>query len=63
MIPAKFGPFRTHRFEVIAIFPNVIWALATILDIAKFHFGPQNHLRGVEAKLGLKFGDNRATGF
>ena len=38
IIPAKFGSFRTNRFEVIAIFLNVNRALAAILDFAKFHF-------------------------
>jgi hypothetical protein len=62
MIPAKFGPFRTTRFHVIAIFVNFNRRPAAILDFAKFHFGPQNHVQGAETKLGLKFGDNRLRG-
>ena len=58
MIPAKFGPFRTSRFNVIAIFVNFNRRPAAILDFAKFHFWPQNLLPGAETKLGLKFGEN-----
>ena len=63
MIPAKFGPFRTSRYNVIAIFVNFHRRPAAILDFAKFHFGPKNHVQGAETKLGLKFGDNRSRGF
>ena len=38
MIPAKFGPFRTNRFDVIAIFVNLNRRPAAILDFIKFHF-------------------------
>ena len=63
MIPAKFGPVWTYRFDVIAIFINFNRRLAAILDFTKFHFWPQNRLRGGEAKLGLKFGNNRSDIF
>ena len=63
MTRAKFGPFRTNRFEVIAIFVNFNWRAAAILDFSKFHFGPENRLRGAETKLRLKFGGNRSRGF
>ena len=40
MIHAKFGPFRTNSFEVIAMLVNFSrWSVA-ILDFAKFHFDP-----------------------
>ena len=45
MIPAKIGPFRSSRFNVIAIFVNFNWRPAAILDFAKFHFWPKNNLR------------------
>jgi len=38
IIPAKFGPFRTNRFDVIAILVNFNRRSAAILDFAKFHF-------------------------
>ena len=63
MIPVKFGPFRTNRFKVIAIFVNLILALAAILSFARFNFWLQSRLQGAETKLGLKFGENRAYGF
>ena len=63
MIHAKFGPFRTNGFEVIAIFVNFNGGSAAILDFAKFLFWPQNHLLGDETKLGLKFGAHRANGY
>ena len=63
VIPAKFGPFRTNRFDVIAIFLNFNWSPAAILDFAKFHFGPQNRLWGAETKPRFKFGENRTHGF
>jgi len=63
MIAAKYGPFWTNSFEVIAILVNFDWRPAATLDFAKFHFWPYSRLRGAETKLGLKFGDNRANGF
>jgi len=59
MIPVKFGPFQTNRFDVIAILVNFNRRPAAILDFAKFHFWPHSHVCGAEAKLGLKFNDNR----
>ena len=58
MIPAKFGPFRTNRFDVITILVNFNRWPAAILDFAKFHFRPQNRAWGTDTKLGLKFDDN-----
>ena len=37
MIRAKFGPFRTDSFEVIAMLVNFSRWSAAILDFAKFH--------------------------
>ena len=54
MIRAKFGPFRTNSFEVIAMLVNFSRWLAAILDFAKIHFWPWNRLRGAEMKLQLK---------
>jgi len=53
----------SNRFDVIAIFVNFNRRPAAILDFEKFHFWPQNHLRGGDTKLGLKFGDNRSNIF
>ena len=61
MIRTKFGPFWTNRFEVIAIFVNFNRRPAAILDFAKFHFSPENRLRGGETKHRLKFCDNRSN--
>jgi len=39
-----------------------IWTSAAILDFVKFHFWAQSHAWGAEAseaKLGIKFDDNR----
>ena len=63
MIPAKFGPFRTKSFEVIAILVNFNQRLAAILDLAKFHVWPWNRVSGAEAKPELKFDDNRIYTF
>ena len=38
MIRAKFGPFWTNRFDVIAIFVNLNRKPAAILDFTKFYF-------------------------
>ena len=35
MIPAKFGAYRTNRFEVIQILVNFVFSSAAILDFAK----------------------------
>ena len=53
MIPAKFATFRTNRFEIIALFVNVILAFAAISIFSKFHFWPKNSLRAAETKLGF----------
>jgi len=38
MIHAKFGPFLTNSFEVVAMLVNFSRWSAAILDFAKFHF-------------------------
>ena len=63
MMPAIFGPFRTNHLDVIAIFVNFNRRPAAILDFTKFHFLPQNRLRGAEAKHSLEFCDNRSSIF
>ena len=63
MILAKFGPFRTNRFDVIAILVNFNRRPAAILDFENLHFWPKNRVWGTEAKLGLKFDDNRMYTF
>ena len=62
MIPAKFGQFRTNRFDAIAIFVNFNWSPAAILNFAKFHFWPKSRLWSAETKLQFKFGENRTNG-
>ena len=44
MIPTKFGPFPTNRFDVIVIFVNFNWSPAAILDFEKFNFRPKGRL-------------------
>ena len=39
MIPAKFGAYRTNRFEVNQILVNFVFSSAAILDLKNGGFG------------------------
>ena len=51
MIHAKFGAYRTNRFEVIQILVNFVFSSAAILDFEKWRFWHFWCLEGVKAKL------------
>ena len=56
---AKFGAYRTKRFEVIQIFVNFGFSSAAILDFEEWRFLHFRCLEGVKPKLHAKFGENR----
>ena len=62
MIPAKFGAYRTNRFEVIQILVNFVFSSAAILDFEKWRFWHFRCLEGLKTKLHAKFGENRTNG-
>ena len=62
MIHAKFGAYRTNRFEVIHILINFVFSSAAILDFEKLRFWHFRCLEGVKTKLHAKFGENRTNG-
>ena len=62
MIRAKFGAYRTNRFEVIQFLVNFSFSSAAILDFEKWRFWLIQSLGGVKVKLCAKFGENRANG-
>ena len=62
MILAKFGAYRTNRFEVIQILVNFGFSSAAILDCEKLRFLHFRCLEGVKPKLHAKFGENRTNG-
>ena len=62
MIRAKFGAYRTNRFEVIQILVNFVFSSAAILDFEKRRFWHFRCLEGFNTKLHAKFGENRTNG-
>ena len=62
MIRAKFGAYRTNRFEVIQILVNFVFSSAAILDFEKWRFWHFRCLEGVKTKLRAKLGENRTNG-
>jgi len=62
MIHAKFGAYRTNRFEVIQISVNFVFSSAAILDFEKWRFWHFRCLEGVKTNLPAKFGGNRTNG-
>jgi len=62
MIHAKFGAYRTNRFEVIQILVNFVFSSAAILDFEKWRLWHFRCLEGVKTKLHAKFGENRTNG-
>ena len=55
MIHAKFGAYRTNRFEVIHILVNLGFSSAAILDFEKWRFWHFRCLEGFKTKLHAEF--------
>ena len=62
MIHAKFGAYRTNRFDVIQILVNFVFSSAAILDFEKWRHWHFRCLEGAKTKLHAKFGENRTNG-
>ena len=61
-MPAKFGAYRTNRFEVTQILVNFSFSSAAIFGFEQWRFWHFRCLEGFKTKLHAKFGENRTNG-